>query len=297
METELARTFMMVVSAGNFISAAERLHVTQSTVSARIRLLEEQLGCSLFIRNKAGTTLTASGKQFQKHAATLVRTVERARQDVGIPRRFRASLTIGARVGLWDPLLVQWLGWMADRLPDTSVRAEIGFEDDLMFGLVEGRIDIGVMYAPQSRPSLKVERLFDEQLVYATTSATPKHGPLPEDGYVFVDWGPDFYTQHSIIFPEFTGARVSASVGWLGLQHILHTGGAGYFPMRSVRPYVKSGQLRIVEEAPQLHLPAYVVYPAAIESEIPEPALDGIRRIAVSMASSSDTHAVPIEAE
>ena len=142
MDTELARTFMMVVSAGNFISAAERLHVTQSTVSARIRLLEEQLGCSLFIRNKAGTTLTASGKQFQKHAATLVRTVERARQDVGIPRRFRASLTVGARVGLWDRLLVEWLAWMADRLPDTSVRAEIGFEDDLMFGLVEGRIDI-----------------------------------------------------------------------------------------------------------------------------------------------------------
>ena len=107
MDTELARTFMMVVSAGNFISAAERLHVTQSTVSARIRLLEEQLGCSLFIRNKAGTTLTPSGKQFQKHAATLVRTVERARQDVGIPRRFSASLTVGARVGLWDQPLVQ----------------------------------------------------------------------------------------------------------------------------------------------------------------------------------------------
>jgi DNA-binding transcriptional LysR family regulator len=288
MDTELARTFMMVVSAGNFISAAERLHVTQSTVSARIRLLEEQLGCSLFIRNKAGTTLTPSGKQFQKHAATLVRTVERARQDVGIPRRFSASLTIGARVGLWDQLLVQWLAWMADKLPDTSVRAEIGFEDDLMFGLAEGRIDIGVMYAPQSRPSLRVERLFDEQLVYATTSPDPKHGLLPEDGYVFVDWGPDFYTQHSIIFPEFTGARVIASVGWLGLQHILHSGGAGYFPMRSIRPYVKSGQLRIVPDAPQLHLPAYMVYPAAIESDIPELALDGIRRIAVTMASSEE---------
>ena len=139
MDTELARTFMMVISAGNFISAAERLHLTQSTVSARIRLLEEQLGCKLFIRNKAGTTLTASGRQFQKFAATLVRTVERARQEVGIPRQFRESLTIGARVGLWDQLLVQWLGWMAHELPDISVRAEIGFEDDLMFGLIEGR--------------------------------------------------------------------------------------------------------------------------------------------------------------
>ena len=37
METELARTFLTVVAAGNFISAADRLHVTQPTVSARIR--------------------------------------------------------------------------------------------------------------------------------------------------------------------------------------------------------------------------------------------------------------------
>jgi DNA-binding transcriptional LysR family regulator len=69
METELARTFLAVIAAGNFISAAERLHVTQSTVSARIHTLEEQLGCSLFVRNKAGTRLTAAGRQFQKHAA------------------------------------------------------------------------------------------------------------------------------------------------------------------------------------------------------------------------------------
>ena len=79
MDTELARTFLTVVATGNFVSAAERLHVTQSTVSARIHALEEQLGCTLFVRNKAGTTLTPAGRQFQKHASTLVRTVEQAR--------------------------------------------------------------------------------------------------------------------------------------------------------------------------------------------------------------------------
>ena len=83
MDTELARTFLAVVASGNFISAAERLHVTQSTVSARIHALEQQLGCILFVRNKAGTTLTPAGRQFQKHAGILVRTVEHARHDVG----------------------------------------------------------------------------------------------------------------------------------------------------------------------------------------------------------------------
>ena len=61
MDTELARTFLTVVTAGNFITAAERLHVSQSTVSTRIHTLEEQLGCTLFVRNKAGATLTPAG--------------------------------------------------------------------------------------------------------------------------------------------------------------------------------------------------------------------------------------------
>ena len=86
MDTELARTFLTVVSSGNFISAADRLYVSQSTVSTRIHTLEDQLGCVLFVRNKAGTTLTSAGRQFQLHAATLVRKIEQARHDIGIPK-------------------------------------------------------------------------------------------------------------------------------------------------------------------------------------------------------------------
>ena len=148
MDTELARTFLTVIAAGNFISAADRLHVTQSTVSARIHTLEDQLGCTLFVRNKAGTTLTPAGRQFQKHASMLVRTVEQARHDVGVPRGFRAALTVGGRFGLWEQLLLKWLPLMLKVAPDIAVRAEIGLEADLMQGLVEGRLDIGVMYTP-----------------------------------------------------------------------------------------------------------------------------------------------------
>ncbi len=43
MDIELARTFLAIVSAGSFVRAAERLHVAQTTISARVRSLEEQL--------------------------------------------------------------------------------------------------------------------------------------------------------------------------------------------------------------------------------------------------------------
>ena len=278
LETELARTFLAVVAAGNFISAAERLHVTQSTVSTRIRSLEDQLGCTLFVRNKAGTALTPAGRRLQKHAATLVRTVERARQEVGVPEGYRAVLTVGGRIGLWEGLLLRWLPLIGELAPDVSVRAEIGFEDDLMQGLVEGRIDIGVMYTPQSRPGLTVERLLEERLVMVSTE--PNGEARPDQGYVYVDWGPEFYAQHSVHFPDYAGAGVITNVGWLGLQHILGEGGSGYFPFRLVATCLEDGRLHHRMQAPEFRLPAYAVYPDEPRAEAVGLALDAIRQIA-----------------
>lgn len=284
METELARTFLTVVAAGNFISAADRLHVTQSTVSARIRTLEEQLACTLFVRNKAGTALTPAGRQFQKHASSLVRTVEQAMQDVGIPMGYRAVLAVGGRIGLWENLLLRWLLLMQQRAPDVSLRAEIGFEEDLMQRLIEGRIDIGVMYTPQSRPGLNVELLLEERLVFVSSS--PASEPKPGKGYVYVDWGPEFYAKHSVSFPEFVGPGLLVNIGWLGLQHILENGGSGYFPIRLVRSYLENGRLHLVRDAPEFRHPAYVVYSTEGEGDLVQTAVAGMRQIAAREAET-----------
>jgi LysR family transcriptional regulator, flagellar master operon regulator len=278
-DTELARTFLTVVTAGNFINAAERLHVTQSTVSARIHTLEDQLGCTLFVRNKAGTTLTPAGRQFQKHAGTLVRTVEHARHDVGVPRGFRGALTIGGRFGLWEQLLLRWLPLMREIAPDISVRAEIGMEPELMQGLVEGRLDIGVMYTPQSRPGLRVELLLEETLVLVSTDPGGPEEPGP--GYIYVDWGPEFYARHSASFPDFIGPALTANISWLGLHHILENGGSGYFPVRLARPYFEDGRLVRQQRAPEFSLPAYVVYPAEDRPDFIDGALQVIRHVAM----------------
>lgn len=286
MDTELARTFLTVIDAGNFIGASDRLHVTQSTVSARIHALEDQLGCRLFVRNKAGTTLTPAGHQFQKHASVLVRTVEHARQDVGIARGFRASLTVGGRFGLWERLLLQWLPIMRRSAPDISVRAEIGFEADLMQGLIEGRLDIGVMYTPQSRPGLTVEPFLEETLIMVST--TPRVSAEPDDNYIYIDWGPEFFAQHNARFPEFVGAGLSANIGWLGMQHILDNGGAGYFPARLVAPHLADGRLIKVEDAPPFSLPAHLVYANDADQDVLDPALASIRALADTKKAQPD---------
>lgn len=278
METEFARTFLVVVAEGSFVNAASRLHVTQSTVSARVHALEEYLGCTLFVRNKAGAALTPAGQQFQKHASSLVRTLEQARQDVGIPQGFRATLTVGGRFGLWEQLLLQWLPWMREKASDVRIRAEIGFESDLMQRLVEGNMDIGVMYTPQSRPGLIVELLLEEELILVSKAIDGE--AAGRESYVHVDWGPEFYEKHQMHFPDLHPAAVVVSIGWLGLQQILARGGNSYFPERLVREYLRTGELVRVNGAPPFTLPAYVVYSLERDPEVVDVALDGIREIA-----------------
>jgi LysR family transcriptional regulator, flagellar master operon regulator len=278
LDTELARTFLTVIATGSFVAASQRLHVTQSTVSARIQRLEEQLGASLFVRNSAGVELSAAGRQFQRHASLLTRTVEQARQDVGAVTGFSATLTVGGRIGLWENLLDRWLPRFASLEPQVAVRVRVGFEEDLMQALIEGHADIGVMYTPQARPGLTVEPLLEEQLVLTSTNAQSP-ASLSSD-YVYVDWGPEFFAQHSLAFPGFTGNALTVNIGMLGLGHILAHGGSGYFPARLVREHERAGRLHRVAGAPEFRLPAYVCFPTKSEATVLARAVKTMQQIA-----------------
>jgi len=277
MDSELARTFLGVVTHGSFVNAAERIHVSQSTVSARIHALEQQLGCVLFVRNKAGAVLTPAGRQFERHATALVRIVEQARHDVGLPRGFTGAFVVGGRIGLWEEFLLHWLPSMQRAHPEISIRAESALEPELMQGLIDARLDLGVMYTPQSRPGLVVEKLFVERLVLVSSRARSR--PQPQAGYVYVDWGPEFYARHSACFPDYAGASLSANIGWLGLQHVLTHGGSGYFPLRIVAPDLKAKRLHVVARAPEFSLDAYAVFPANGNALVAE-AVAGLREVA-----------------
>jgi len=282
MDTELARTFLVVIAAGSFVEASQRLHVTQSTVSTRIQRLEETLGAELFVRNKAGTTLTPAGQQFRRHAALLTRTVEQARQEIGIVSGFRATLTVGGRIGLWEDLLLRWLPIFASLAPDVAVRALVCLEEELMQSLIDGRCSVGVMYTPQARPGVSVELLLEEHLVLVSTRAEASCEPASD--YIYVDWGPDFFAQHCLAFPNFLGAALTVNIGWLGLQRLLASGGTGYFPARMLREHELAGRVHRIAGAPEFRLPAYLCFPTKIESEPLALALDTIRRVAAESA-------------
>lgn len=277
MDTEFARTFLAVVAAGNFSGAAERLHVTQSTVSARIQTLERQLGAVLLRRGRGGAELTPAGQRFLRHAKSLVRTTEQARHEVGLPTGYSGSLTLRGRIALWEGFLPEWTRWMRQRVPDVSLRLEIGFEEDMMQGLVQGNIDIGLMYTPENRPGLGIEYLFDEQLQLVTTRPGE---PWQDEHYVHIDWGPEFEAQFTTHYPEMEPPALLANIGWLGIRQILHSGGSGFFPHRLTRDLVAAGELHPVADSPVFTLPTYLVYPLERHDRPVATALDGLRQLA-----------------
>lgn len=278
MDLTLAQTFLEIVATGSFLRAAERLHVTQTAVSARVRTLEDLLGRRLFVRNKSGASLSAAGARFHPYASTLVQVWERARHQVGVPPGREAVLTVGCEVSLWDPLLLDWLLWMRKAAPQLALRTEVGFPGNLLDRVATGVLDIAIVYAPQQRPGLRIELLIEEKLVMVTTSRTAK-APLPQD-YVYVDWGPEFAAQHSLAFPQLSNAGVIAGLGPLGREYVLAAGGSGYFRLDVVRDHLLSGRLRTMPNTPQFLYPAYAVYADGADASTVRPALEGLRHVA-----------------
>jgi DNA-binding transcriptional LysR family regulator len=282
MDVELARTFLEVVATKSFVRAADRLNVGQTTVSARIRLLEEQLGRPLFNRSKSGASLTPAGEQFLRYAPSFVQLWQRARQQVAVPPGHRAVLTVGGEVSLWSPLLLDWVIWMRQNLADIALHVQVDVPQDLINQVASGLIDAAIMYAPPYRPGLKVELLLEEELVLVASVAgdAGKESSARRDEYVHVDWGPDFALRHGVAFPDITPGFF-ANLGPLALSYVLAVGGSGYFRMHTVQPYIDEGRLRAVAGAPRFSYPIYAVYSASTDEELLRPALAGLRACAV----------------
>ncbi|MBL28550.1 MAG: LysR family transcriptional regulator [Rhodospirillaceae bacterium] len=285
MDIEDARTFMEIVEAGSFVHAAIRLNVTQSTVSARIKELELRLGQPLFVRSKAGATMTPAGLRFRRHAETILKAWRQARQEIALPPDYRAVLAVGGQFSLWDGFLLEWLRRMRTLAPDIALRTEVAQSDELMRQLSEGVLDLGVMYTPQSRAGLSVEQLLVDTMILVSTERGS--GGVGDPGYVYVDWGPEFQAAHSLAFPDLQTPGLAISLGALALQHLLAVGGSGFLPARVVAPLLAAGRLFRVGDAPEFARPAYAVYRAGSEDEAMAEALHLLRELAAEKAEGN----------
>jgi len=254
MDITLVRTFIEITKTGSFISAAERLHVTQTTVTARVHTLEDQLQCRLFVRNKSGATLTENGRHFISHATQLIQTWEAARRDLPLPKGNKASITIGGEFSLWNPLMLAWLSKLREVQSEVAIHLEIGESHSLHQKLESGLIDIILVHRPEYWSGMQVEKVLEEKLVMVRCPSKP-------EPYVYIDWGKEFRQQHDAALPHLAKPSLVINFGPLALYYLLNNGGSGYFRTRVAQAPVEAGSLELVPEAPEFSYPVYLIYP------------------------------------
>jgi len=279
MDIVQARTFLAALETGSFLRAAEKVNVAQSTVSTRIKALESMLGQELFERNKSGAIPSQAGKDFARHARSIVRIWDQAKLSLALGEDQKKMLAIGGQPSLWDGFLLKWLPWMREHAPEVAIRAQmVASSPALMQQMLDGILDLVILYRPQARPGFVIKQIFEEHLVLVTSE--PSSRTLEEDRYIYFDWGPEFQADHALNFPELSTPAMNLNVGSLGISFLLENKASGYFPLRIAEPYILTGELQVLDDAPVFTYPTYAAFSEDHDKQLIDTALLGLKRVA-----------------
>ncbi len=257
MNLSALQTFLAILETGSLARASERLHIGQSTVTARLQKLEEEIGQSLFHRHKSGVMLTASGLKFRRYAEAMIDLWQQARQETSMPEGIRSVCNLGCDLDLWPAVGQQLLAGIHREYPDSALSAWPGKQDELDQWLATGLIDLALTHAPIARDGTSVRELFSESLILVSTRAD---APIRFDpGYVYVDAGEDFGRRHAAAYTDAGIARVSFGCSTWALDFLLERGGSAYLPEQIAAPQIEAGRLFRLPEGPVFQRNTYLV--------------------------------------
>ena len=87
-----------------FQTSAAGARIGQSTVTARLQKLEDEIGQSLFHRSKSGAMLTAAGLKFRRYAEAMTDLWQQARQETSMPAGISSVCNFGCEIDLWHEI-------------------------------------------------------------------------------------------------------------------------------------------------------------------------------------------------
>ncbi len=249
MNIEQVLTFLDLVETNSFNATAERLGVTQSTISNRVRSLETAIGKRLFTRSRAGTRLTGAGVRFEHHARTLQQEWNEAQRSVQSADNFARSLRIGVQMDIAPDAIGRWVQAFRKTMPDTSFYIEPDYSIQMSADLLAGGLDIGIMFAPRHFPDLHNERVGD--VTYRMVSTlTDRLAEVRPERYIYGNYTPAFDQTHRRLLADHArAAPVACGQSSAVIALMLALGGSAYVLQETARDAVASGQCHFVEDA------------------------------------------------
>ena len=280
MNIESMRAFLEIASTGSFQNAAERLNITQSAISARIKSLEQRLNRVLFARKRSGIELTDAGIRFQRHAQNCVQSWQRAQQEIALPAGIDNLFSLGLQINLWDRLALSWSEWMEREVPQAATRIVCDYSEKLVSQVREGSLDVALVYSARQGGGLVIQDFDEQELILVSTEPRALNVNWTP-GFIFVDWSDDFTSQYSAAFADSPQPRLSVSSSIIALEHILKYGGSAYLARDDISAYLEAGKLHRVENAPVFLRKSHLVYlrDSALRETI-DTAISGLRQLA-----------------
>ena len=255
------QTFVAIVETGSLVRASERLHVTQSTVTMRLKALEAELGQTVLNRQKSGVTLTPAGTKLLNYAQIMIGLWRQAKLEAGLPTGVNMVCNFGCSPELWPIRGKRIFDMIRSRQPDIALSVYHGSPEILDRWMATGQIDLCLTRDPVARKGQTVMTLpADALALYSDRPDTPIRSG---SNYIFVDYGEDFRRSHGEEYHDAGTARTTFNAAGAALDYLLEVGGSVYLPRSLVAIRPDADRLHEITDAPLFELGTYLLMPEA----------------------------------
>lgn len=254
MQIELIETFLDLVETRSFNRTADRLRITQSSVSGRVLALEAAVGVRLFNRSRAGTELSPEGLRFEPHARTL------RHEWTETLRQVQASDRPTIRLGIQNDLAASQIGdLVADfrrGLPHSAFYIEPDYSNQMCADVLTGNLDFSILYTPKPHPDLHFVSIGDVSYRMVSSDVTAR-ADLTPDRYIFTHFSAAFEAVHRQFFADMMQAPLSVGQSATVESLLLTLGGSAYVLADAADRLEATGRCRSVTDAPVITQPVY----------------------------------------
>lgn len=258
MQIELIDTFLDLVETRSFHRTAERLAVTQSTVSARVQSLETAVGARLFVRSRAGTDLSTEGLKFESHARALRHAWAEAQRAVVPSGTAALVLRIGIQNDLAAGNIGDWVANFRKSLPECSFYIEPDYSAQMCKDLDRGALDFAVLYTPQALPDLHITSVGEVHYRLISSEGSRK-ADITAARYIRGAYSAAFDETHRQLMPEFSVALLASGQNAAVAGLLASMGGSAFVLADTAQKMIEAGGFLAVEDVDPINQPIFAV--------------------------------------
>lgn len=182
--------FITVCETENISRAAERLGISQPSLTLAMQRLENCIGESILERSRKGVNLTRAGQRLHQHALALLEQWENIKTDaVSSVQEVRGTYTIGCHPSVAQNILPFLLPDLYTKHPDLNIKLYHAGSRDITEDVISARADIGYVVNPVQNPDLVIHPLYTGEItLWRANTKNRLNNPASDDAVLIADF-------------------------------------------------------------------------------------------------------------